>query len=108
VTRSRGAGVWQREATFGVFASVTTRVETGTFVGVEARYLRRYEGLGLDPFAGEALFVGPTMFVRLSKALAISGAWDVQVAGRAVAVPGALDLTHFERHQATLRLEYNF
>jgi len=70
--------------------------------------LRKYDGLGLEPFAGEALFLGPTMFVRFSRAFAISGAWGVQVAGHAVDVPGSLDLTNFTRHQALFRLEYNF
>jgi hypothetical protein len=89
-------------------ARVTTQVRPGIFVGAEARYLRQYDGLGLDPFAGQALFLGPTMFVRLSKTLAISGVWDIQVAGHAVDVPGSLDLTNFTRYQALFRLEYNF
>ena len=37
VTRSRVRGLWQREATLGVLASVTTQVRAGTFVGAEAR-----------------------------------------------------------------------
>jgi hypothetical protein len=48
------------------------------------------------------------MFVRLSRTLAISGAWGVQVAGHAVDVPGSLDLMNFTRHQAKFRLEYSF
>jgi hypothetical protein len=108
VTRSRITGVWQREATLGLFASVTTQVRPGIFIGAEARYLRKYEGLAPDAFAGEALFVGPTMFARFSKTFAISGSWGVQAAGRAAGDPGSLDLTNFSRHQATLRLEYNF
>jgi hypothetical protein len=108
VTRSRVTGLWQREATLGFLASVTTQVRPGIFVGAEARYLRKYEGLGLDPFAGQALFLGPTMFVRFSRTLAISGAWGIQVAGHAVDAPGSLDLTNFTRHQAMFRLEYNF
>jgi hypothetical protein len=108
VTHSRVTGLWQREATLGVLASVTTQVRPGIFVGAEARYLRKYDGLGLDPFAGQALFLGPTMFVRFSRTFAISGAWGIQVAGHAVDVPGSLDLTNFTRHQAMLRLEFNF
>jgi hypothetical protein len=108
LTRSRLTGLWQREATLGFLASVTTQVRPGTFVGAEARYLRKYDALGLDPFAGQAWFLGPTMFIRFSKTLAISGAWGVQVAGHADDVPGSLDLTNFTRHQATFRLEYNF
>jgi hypothetical protein len=108
VTQSLSTLLWQREATLGVFASVTTQFRPGIFVGAEARYLRRHEGLGFDPFAGEALFAGPTMYVTLAKNVAVSAAWNVQVAGRAVDAPGSLDLKNFERHQAKLRLMYNF
>ena len=108
VTRSRETGLWQREATLGLLASVTTQVRTGVFVGAEARYLRKYDALGLDCFAGQALFVGPTMFVRFSKTLAISGAWGIQAVGHAVDIPGSLDLTNVTHHQGLFRLEYNF
>jgi hypothetical protein len=40
-------------------------------------------GLAPEASAGEALFIGPTMFARFSKTLAIPGSWGVQAAGRA-------------------------
>ncbi|MGO4716655.1 hypothetical protein [Bradyrhizobium sp. 2TAF24] len=107
-TRLRSTGIWQHDSTLAVAGAVTTQVSSGVFVGAEARYLRKYEGLGLGSLAGKALYVGPTTFVRLSKTLAVSGAWDIQVAGRATDLPGFLDLAHFTRHQALLRVEYNF
>jgi hypothetical protein len=64
--------------------------------------------LGLDCFAGQALFVGPTMFVQFSKNWTVSGAWGVQVAGHAIDIPGSLDLTNYTHHQALFRLMYNF
>jgi hypothetical protein len=69
VTRLQGTGVWQREATLGFLAAITTQV-----LGAEARYLRKYDALDVTAFAGDALLIGPTMFVRFSKTLAISGA----------------------------------
>jgi hypothetical protein len=108
VTRSRMTGMWQHQSTFGFTAAVTNRVKPGTFLGAEVRYLRDYEGLGLNAPAGEALFVGPTFCVSLSKQFAVSGSWIIQVAGHATALPGALDLQNFERHQAKLRLMYTF
>jgi hypothetical protein len=45
---------------------------------------------------------------RFSKTMAVSAAWNVQVAGHAVDIPGSLDLKNFERHRAQLRLMYNF
>jgi hypothetical protein len=106
VTRSRGQ--WEHDSTLSVATSITTQVLPGAFVGAEARYSRKYDGLGLDALLGQAFFVGPTTFVRLSKSFAISAAWSIQVAGHAADIPGSLDLTRFTRHQALLRMEYNF
>jgi len=108
VTHSHIAGRWQQEGNLGVLTSVTMQVRPGFFLGAEARYLSKYEGLGLSAFAGEAVFFGPTMFARFAKSCAISGSWGLQVAGHAADAPGALDLTNFTRQQALLRLEYDF
>jgi hypothetical protein len=105
---SRSPGGWERDSILALTTSVTTQVKPGVFVGAEVRYLRRYDGIDLDSLAGQALFLGPTAFIRLSRSLAISGAWSVQLTGHATAVPGALDLTSFTRQQALLRVEYNF
>jgi hypothetical protein len=107
-TLSQITGVWERQATLGVSAALTMQVQNGIFFGAEARYLREYEGIGLDSFAGQALFIGPTTYVTLAKNMAISAAWSVQVAGHAADIPGSLDLKNFERHRAQLRLMYNF
>jgi hypothetical protein len=108
VTFSQVTGMWERQATVGVSAALTMQVRRGIFFGAEARYLRNYDGISFDSFAGQALFVGPTMYASLSKTMAISAAWSVQVAGHAVDIPGSLDLKNFERHRAQLRLMYNF
>jgi hypothetical protein len=50
-------------------------VEEG-FIGVEARYLHKYDGLGFAPLSGEAVFVGPNIYMRFSKSLAVSAAWS--------------------------------
>jgi hypothetical protein len=108
VTLSRASGLWQHQSTFGFTAAVTCQLKPGTFLGAEMRYLRDYDGFGLNAFAGEALFVGPTFYVNVTKQFAVSGFWTVQVAGHATGVPGALDLQNFERYQAKLRLMYTF
>jgi hypothetical protein len=108
VTQSRLTGMWQHQSMLGLTAAVTNQIRPGAFLGVEMRYLRDYDGLGANAFAGEALFVGPTFYVSLSKHFAVSGSWTTQVAGHAIGVPGALDLQNFERHQARLRLMYTF
>jgi hypothetical protein len=78
------------------------------FLGAEVRYLRAYEGLTLQHFLGDAVFVGPTLYAKLSDHLSISGAFSTQVSGHAVGVPGRLDLDDFSRHQAKLKIKYEF
>jgi hypothetical protein len=107
-TWSRITGLWEQDSTLTFAAAVTTQVSPGIFIGAEAHYLRKYDGIGLDTIQGQAFFLGPSTFVRLSKSLAISGAWGFQIAGRATGTAAALDLTNFTRQQATLRIEYNF
>ena len=107
-TRLESAGAWQREVTLGFLAAITSQVQQGVSFGTEARYLRTYDGLDLTAIAGDPLFVGPTMFVRFSKTLSISGAWDFQATGHAIGMPGSLDLVNFTRSQALFLLEYNF
>ena len=78
------------------------------FLGAEVRYFRAYEGLTLQHFRGEAVFVGPTLFAKLSEKLGITAAFSTQVAGHAVGVPGRLDLDNFSHYQARLKIFYEF
>jgi len=106
VVQSRLTGMWSREAIAGAGGVLMVQLQPGFSVGAEARYLRAYDSLGFDRFAGQALFVGPNVFYRVSESWRITAAWNVQVAGRAVADPSALDLTNFSRHQIKVRIGY--
>jgi hypothetical protein len=108
VFRSRVTGITSHESFLGFSTALMTQVRPGVFVGAEARYLRRYEGLGLDRFAGHAVFLGPTIYANLSERSWIAIGWSTQVAGRAANEPGWLDLTNFERHQARLLFGFTF
>jgi hypothetical protein len=98
----------ERDVTLGVAGAAMAQVQPGILIGGEVRYLRKYEGFGLDVFAGHALFVGPTMFVRLSERSRPTAAWSFQIAGRSATMAGPLDLVDFERHQARLIYGINF
>jgi len=108
ILRSGITGAWSREATIGAATALMAQVRSGIFVGAEARYLRSYEGLGLDRFEGHALFLGPTVHAKLSERSWMTLGWSFQVAGRSVEDTGSLDLTNFERHQAILKFGVNF
>ena len=88
-------------------AGLTQRL-SGRFLGGEARYLRKYEGVGLDAFVGQAVFVGPTAYFKLSERSRLTAAWSFQAWGHAAATAGTLDLVDFERHQARLIFGVNF
>ena len=73
-----------------------------------SRYLRAYEGLTLNRYQGQALFLGPTMFWHITERAWISFAFNAQVAGRAVADNRRLDLVYFNRTQARLKVGVEF
>ena len=107
-TRSKVSYTWSQESTAGFATGLMVQIRPGILVGGEARYLRQYDGLGLDVLAGQGFFVGPTIYVKLSEKAWITAAWSAQVAGRATASIGALDLVNFERRQARLLFGVNF
>jgi hypothetical protein len=108
VSRSRETGEREREATLGAGAALSGQIRPGMFLGAEARYLRSHEGLVSAALKGEAFFLGPTFYTKLTANSFMSVAWNAQVAGRAVGEPGALDLANFERHQVRFRLGIEF
>jgi hypothetical protein len=58
--------------------------------------------------AGQALFIGPTAYLKLSEKSRLTASWSVQAWGRSAENGGTLDLTNFERHQARLIYGINF
>jgi hypothetical protein len=102
-TRLRGSGETLRESTLGIGAALAMQVMPGVFIGAEVRNLRHYEGLGLNDFAGQALYIGPTLYATFGESYFISAAWNVQVWGAVAGSSGALDLVNFERHLLKLR-----
>jgi hypothetical protein len=106
--RSKMTGTWSQESTAGVAIAVMAQVHSGIFVGGEARYLRKYDGLGLDTLAGQGFFIGPTIYAKLSERAWIAAAWSAQVAGQATTSAGSLDLVNFERQQVRVLFGVNF
>lgn len=107
-TRLVGTGAAEQESTIGAALGLMVQTRPGFFLGGEARYLRRYEGIGLEGLAGQALFIGPTAYFQLSQRSRLTAAWSVQAWGRPTGSNAALDLVNFERHQARLVFGVNF
>ncbi|GGC59724.1 hypothetical protein [Chelatococcus reniformis] len=107
-TRLRAIGPTVRGSGTDVSAALAYRALPGIFIGAETRYLRAYEGLGLDRFVGQAVYVGPTFYASLPAGVWVSVAWSAQVAGGAAGTGERLDLTSFDRHQVRLRIGGHF
>lgn len=107
-TKPAATGVWERASTLGLGAALVDQIRPGLFIGGEVRYLRAYDGIALNTFAGEALFAGPTLYAVLWPKTNMTLAWNMQVAGHAVGDPGRLDLVNFERHQVRVRFGMEF
>lgn len=107
-TRLARTGAAEQESTVGVAFAVMAQLRTGFLLGGEVRYQRRYEGIGLEEFSGQALFVGPTAYLKLSDRSRLTVAWSTQVWGRAAGSGSGIDLINFERHQARVIFGLNF
>ena len=98
--------LWDEGETASTALSV--QIAPGVFAAAEVRYLRKYEGVSLNAFLGEALFFGPSLYAVFPNRWFASMAWNAQVAGHAVGNPLGLDLTNFERNLVRLRFGVNF
>lgn len=70
--------------------------------------MRAYDTLGFGKEVGHATFADPGIYWQATKDLAISAAYNIQLAGRAKGEPGNLDLTNFSQHQVKVKLAYSF
>ncbi|MGB2594955.1 MAG: hypothetical protein WBC87_08565, partial [Pseudolabrys sp.] len=103
-----GAG-WERESIGGVSAAVSYRIIPSVFIGVEAWYLRHYDGNFFNTFTGDAIFVGPTLYAKLGPKTFMTAAWNAQVSGHDVDVLGSkLNFGEFTRSRAKLKLAVEF
>jgi len=107
-SRPLGASITERESTLGAAFALMARIAPNVLLGGEARYLRKYEGIGLTELAGQALFVGPTAYFALSQRSRLTAAWSVQAFGQPAGTSAGLDSMQFDRHQMRLTYGVNF
>ena len=107
-TTRTSEGAWQKESTLGISAAIAFRPIPPLLVGAEIWYLRHYDGIAFNSFTGDAVYLGPTLYLQLTRKAFVTAAWNVQVAGREAGQAGALDLADFSRHRAKLKLAVEF
>src|ERR1019366_8800722 len=101
-------GDTQREATFGGSAALSLRIVSSVVVGGEVWYLRHYDAANLTAFTGDAVMLGPSLYVQFTPKMFMTAAWNTQVWGREVGNPVSLNLSEFQRNRAKLKFAYEF
>jgi hypothetical protein len=101
-------GMWNRESTFGISSALAYQVIPNLVISADLWYLRHYDGTTFNTFTGDAVYLGPTLYWKISSKILMSAAWETQIAGSESGVTGALDLTDFSRHRARLLFEFEF
>ena len=97
-----------REATAGGSAALSFRLFSNVVLGGEVWYLRHYDATNLTSFTGDAVLLGPTLFIKFSPKMFMTAAWNTQVWGREVGSPVALNLSEFQRNRVKLKWAYEF
>ncbi|RDJ20033.1 hypothetical protein DWF00_14610 [Bosea caraganae] len=103
-----GPDPYGRSSTLTLGGSLAWQVLDGVYLSGEVRHQRAYNTLGFSKEAGYATFAGPGVYWQATKALAISAAYNVQLAGKAKGEPGNLDLTNFSQHLLKVKVSYSF
>ncbi|MGA7655894.1 MAG: hypothetical protein WCA96_03820, partial [Methylocella sp.] len=95
-------GTWQQQNPFEIALDAATAIPGNGFLGVEIRQ----SALNLHGFfSSRALFLGPSLFFRLSKAIVVKVAWEAQIPGE---TGGRADLVNFERQEFRVQFAWNF
>ena len=102
------AGEVQREAKFGGSAALSLRVASNVVLGGEVWYLRHYDAANLTAFTGDAVMLGPTLYVQFTRKMFMTAAWNAQVWGREIGNTVSLNLAEFHRHRARLKFAWEF
>jgi hypothetical protein len=107
VTRT-SLGETEREAKFGGSAALSFRLASNVVLGGEVWYLRHYDAANLTSFTGDAVMLGPTLYIQFTRKMFMSAAWNAQVWGREVGNPVSFNLSEFQRHRARLKFAWEF
>ena len=97
-----------REATLGGSAALSLRITPNVLVGGEVWYLRHYDSPTLSAFTGDAIMLGPTMYVQFTPKMFMIAAWNTQVWGREIGNSLPLNLSEFPRQRARLKFAWDF
>ncbi|WP_244431951.1 hypothetical protein [Rhodopseudomonas sp. B29] len=107
-TRELTGNTWGHDSELQLHGALSYAVTPAVVFGGGLRYLRSYDGGGLDRLCGEAVYLGPTFSWNINSTVGVSGTWQMQISGRGEGDGYKLNLDRYERHQAMLRLNAHF
>ena len=108
IARDLGEPAFERASGTTLTGALAYRVLPKVTFGGEVEYYRAYDALTLSRFAGDALFVGPTLHFQFTSKILLSLAYSQQVVGHAVGDDRALDLADFTGNHANMKFEVEF
>ncbi|WP_342359186.1 hypothetical protein [Terrarubrum flagellatum] len=92
-------------------AALSYQLVEGFFIGADINHFRRYKGFFGDEF-GYATTLGPNFYWQATPKLAVTAAYNVQVAGKTTGGPalsgGDLDIVNFNQHLLKVKFAYSF
>jgi hypothetical protein len=106
--RETGDPAWAQQSGVGLTGALTYRITPMVALGGETEYYRAYNGLGLDQYVGEAVYVGPTLYVQFTPKIYMAAAWSSQIAGHSVGDASRLDLTDYQRQRVNFKFGVEF
>jgi hypothetical protein len=101
-------GYTQREAKFGGSAALSLRIASNVVLGGEVWYLRHHDAANLTAFTGDAVMLGPTLYIQFTPKMFMAAAWNNQVWGREVGNPVSFNLAEFQRNRAKVKFGWEF
>jgi len=107
-TTHNNVGSWDDESTIGGSVALAWQIIPNVAIGADLWYLRHYDGLTFRTFTGDAVYLGPTLYWKIDRKTLLSAAWETQIAGHEVGIPGPFDLTDFSQTRARLLFEHEF
>ncbi|MBS0640420.1 MAG: hypothetical protein JSS43_11145 [Proteobacteria bacterium] len=98
----------EKQSAFGLSGALTYQWAPGFFFGGEIRWLRAYDGMGLNTYQGQGVFLGPSMFWHFLDNAYLSAAFSWQVTGSVRDQASTINLVNFQRQQLKFKLVYEF
>ena len=99
---------WERSSEYGLTGALAYRFAPKVTLGGEIEYYAAYDGLGIQSFQGQALYLGPTLHIQFNGRMMLAAAWSTQIGGHAAGENFGLDLTNFPQQRGNLKFEVEF